>query len=356
MLTQKQLTTVLVNAIAVKMLLTYPRVLILMCGNAAWINVLYCTGLAVLLFGAIRLAYNTDKNIIDAAAEAGGTWLRITVGVILFIIMSANVVSLIRVFPEIIRLVLLQNTREDLIGVIFIAALIIGAVCGIESIGRVHEIFIPIAGIVFVVFLLLLIPKYNIELIFPIMGKGTSDIFIQGISGLSVFSDIMLLNMLISHTNSIDNYKRAGTKSILIGGICAFFIIAAYALSYAYPGSENFLIPIYQLERMIYLSNFFSRFEAIFQFIWTISILLYGSVYLAVITEVWETSFKIKPAKINIISIAIVLTAISAFPDSLSIATEWEIFITKWIYIPVFLLPIAVGLLCNIKRKKKDGG
>lgn len=48
MLTQKQLTMISVNAIAVKMMLTYPRVLIVMCGNAAWINVLYCTALAVL--------------------------------------------------------------------------------------------------------------------------------------------------------------------------------------------------------------------------------------------------------------------------------------------------------------------
>lgn len=354
MLTQKQLTTISVNAIAVKMLLTYPRVLILMCGNAAWINSLYCTALAVLLFGAIRLIYNTDRNIIDAAAEVGGTCLRVIVGVILFIVMSANVVSLIRVFPEIIKLVLLQNTPEEIIGVIFIAALILGAMCGIEAIGRVHEIFIPIAGIVFVIFLLLLIPKYNIELIFPILGKGPFKLFIEGISGLSIFSDILLLNMLISHTKSIDNYKKTGTKSIIIGGLCAFCITAAYTLTYAYPASENFLVPVYQLERMIYLSNFFSRFEAVFQFIWTISILLYGSVYLAVLTEVWETSFKISSAKINIAAIAVILIGAAVFPRSLSVTTEWEMTITRWMYIPVFLLPLAVGLFHRIKKRNRN--
>ena len=79
MLTQKQLTMISVNAIAVKMMLTYPRVLIVMCGNAAWINVLYCTALAVLLFGAIRAVYSTDKNIIDTAESVGGKALRIIV-------------------------------------------------------------------------------------------------------------------------------------------------------------------------------------------------------------------------------------------------------------------------------------
>ena len=352
MLTQKQLTMISVNAIAVKMMLTYPRVLIVMCGNAAWINVLYCTALAVLLFGAIRAVYSTDKNIIDAAESVGGKALRIIVCLIVFAVMSINVISLIRVFPEIIKLVLLQNTYEEVIGIVFIAALVLGAMCGIESIGRVHEIFIPIAGIIFVIFILLLIPGFNVESVMPILGKGAFNIFVDGISGLSVFSDIFLLNMLISHTRSLDNYKRAGTKSIIIGGTVAFLITAAYCLSYVYPASENLLIPVYQLERMIYLSNFFSRFEAVFQFIWTISILLYGSVYLAVLTEVWEKGFKISKSRIVLLSIAIVLIGAAAFPPSLGDAAAWENTVTRWTYIPVFLLPIIIGCADRIKKKK----
>lgn len=352
MLTQKQLTTISVNAIAVKMLLTYPRVLIVMCGNAAWINMLYCTALVVMLFGAIRAVYCTDKNIIDAAESVGGNALRIIVCLIVFAVMSVNVISLIRVFPEIIKLVLLQNTYEEVIGIVFIAALVLGAMCGIGSIGRVHEIFIPIAGIIFVIFILLLIPGFRLESVVPILGKGPFSIFVEGISGLSVFSDIFLLNMLISHTKSLDNYKRAGTKSIIIGGAVAFLLIGAYCLSYVYPASENFLIPVYQLERMIYLSNFFSRFEAIFQFVWTISILLYGSVYLAVLTEVWEKGFKIRSSKIVLISVAIVLVGAAAFPRSLGDAAAWENSVTRWTYIPVFLLPIIIGCADRIKKKK----
>lgn len=353
MLTQKQLTMITTNAIAVKMLLTYPRVLITMCGNAAWINMLYCTALAVLLFGAIRLAYNTDKNIIDAAADIGGDTLRVITAVIVFFVMGINVVSLVRVFPEVIKLVLLQNTYEEIIGVVFIAALILGAMCGIGSLGRVHEIFIPIDGVIFVVFILLLIPGFRIESVMPILGKGTFEIFVRGISGLSVFSDILLLNMLISHTKSLDNYKKAGTKSIIIGGLVAFLITAAYCLSYVYPASEEFLIPVYQLERMIYLSNFFSRFEAVFQFVWTISILLYGCVYIAVISEVWEKGFKLKHSKITMCAVTVLIVGAAIFPRSLRDAAEWENVVTQWTYIPVFLLPIVIGIIHRLKKKKR---
>ncbi len=353
MLTQKQLTTISINTIAVKMLLTYPRVLVMMCGNAAWINMIYCTALAVMIFGAIRLVYNSNKNLIDVAEDIGGNVLRISVCVLIFAVMSINIVGLIRIFPEIIKLVLLQNTYEEVIGIVFVAALVLGAMCGIDSIGRVHEIFVPVAGIIFGIFILLLIPGFNIESIMPILGKGVFNIFIEGISGLSVFSDILLLNMLISHTKSLDNYKRAGTKSIVIGGLCAVLITAAYCLSYVYPASENFLIPVYQLERMIYLSNFFSRFEAVFQFIWTISILLYGSVYFAVLTEVWEKGFRIRSSKIVLCAISILLIGASVFPRSLGATAEWETVITRWTYIPVFLLPIIFGIIDTVKRKRK---
>ena len=257
---KKQLTLITANAITVKMLMTYPRAFILISGNAAWITSLYCTIIAVIVFTFIRYFYGINKNVIEIAGDCGGAWLRIVTGVAVFAVMTLNLISLIRIFPEIIKLVLLQKTYVELIGLVFLAVLVLGARCGIESIGRVHSIFIPIAGAIFLIFILLLIPEFNTEAAAPILGKGIFKVFGEGISGLSLFSDLLLLNILLPHSENLDAYKKSGTKGIIIGGICASIIVGAYCLSYVYPVSEIFYIPVYQLERLIHISSFFLFF------------------------------------------------------------------------------------------------
>ena len=348
---KKQLTLITANAITVKMLMTYPRAFILISGNAAWIISLYCTLIAAALFMLIRRFYGINKNVIEIADDTGGAWLRIVTGIAVFVLMALNLMSLIRIFPEIIKLVLLQKTYVELIGLAFLAVLVLGARCGIESIGRVHGIFIPIAGVIFLIFILLLIPEFNTEAAAPILGKGVFSVFGEGISGLSLFSDLLLLNLLLPHSENLDAYKKSGTKGIIFGGLCASVIVGAYCLSYVYPVSEIFYIPVYQLERLINLSSFFSRFEAVFQFIWTISIMLYGSLYFAVLADVWKLTFRLKESAPLLSPIAVLLVGAAMFSKSMSDMVDVEFSIMKWIYIPALFIPLIFGIVSKYKYK-----
>ena len=350
MLNRRQLTTIIINAITVKMLVTFPHNAIVLCGNAAWISAIYCTLIAAGLFWLISITYNSNKSVIQIAENIGGRWLQIAVGLVVFVVLAANFFPLISIFSEIIRLALLQQTLFEIIALLLIIAIILGAYCGIEAIGRVHGLFIPIIGTVFVIFILLLIPSFHFDNILPIMGNGIYNLFVGNISFLSLFADLLMLNILIPYTKNIGEFKKAGIKGVFIGGACAIVIFAAYGLSYAYPASEKFLIPIYQLEKLIRLSNFFSRLEAIFQFVWSISILLYGSLYAAVLAEVWRSSFGLKKSKPLILPIATILIGAALRPGSFSGIITWEEIINKWIYIPAFLIPIIIGIIGRIKR------
>lgn len=350
MLTQKQYKTIIINAIVVKMLVTYPHSLIVNSGNAAWLNVLYCTLIAVILFGVVRFVYTSRDTVIELSQKIGGVPLRIITGLIVFVVMGVNIFVLIREFPEMIRLVLLQRTYVDYIGLVFVITLILGAWCGIEAIGRVHGLLIPIAGGMFVIFLITLIPSFEFDNLMPILGKGASNIFLKGISSLSIFADLLLLNMLIPHVKNLQDYKKAGTQSIIVGGICAILILLAYGMSYAYPVTEKFVAPVYQLERLIYLSNFFSRFEAVFQFVWSIAIMLYGCIYLAVLAEVWSTTFRLKYSKPLILPIAAIMVSVSPYPINFTDISIIETIINNWLYIPAFALPLILGLIYKIKK------
>ena len=348
----------LINAVTAKMLITFPHNIIVVCKNAAWISSIYIVLLAALLFGLICMVYSSDKNVIELAEKYGGKPLRTFTGLAVFAVLFLNFFSQIRIFPEAIRLVLLQTSYVELIGLLLAVGLVLGAYCGLGAVARLQELFLPIAGIVFALFILFLIPTVTNDNIFPLLGDGAQSLFIDNISFLSVFTDLLLLNLLLPYMENAKDYKRSGFKVIAIGGAVIVIIVTTYCLSYPYPVTEKYLMPVYQLERLIRLGNFFSRLEAVFQFIWSISILLYGSLYIFMMSEVWRSGFGLKQSQPLILPVTAIMIGASVIPDSLAGMVNWETQINKWLYIPAFAIPLIFGItdkLFHVKHLSKDG-
>ena len=71
MIDRKKMTTLLINVISVKMFLTFPKVMIINSGNAAWIECIYNTLIVIGLFWITTKLYRSNKNIIQLAGNAG---------------------------------------------------------------------------------------------------------------------------------------------------------------------------------------------------------------------------------------------------------------------------------------------
>ena len=83
MIDRKKMTTLLINVISVKMLLTFPKIMIINSGNAAWIECIYNTLIVIGLFWITTKLYRSNKNIIQLAEMTGKKWLKIIVGVVI---------------------------------------------------------------------------------------------------------------------------------------------------------------------------------------------------------------------------------------------------------------------------------
>lgn len=352
MLQRKKITSLIINAISIKMLLTYPRNIVLNSGNAAWIQVLYNFIVTILIFTIIAMSYRGKKNIIEVAGQCGGKALKIIIGIIVTVILGANLISTVRIFPETIKIIMLQESKIEIILLIFAAVTAIGAYMGIDSIATIHYLFLPIAGAVMAAFLVLLLPYYKLDNLFPILGNGAKSIFVTGINSMSVFSDIILLNILMPYMENYSEFKKSGYRSIIIGGIIVFLIMLAYCSAYPYPASEDFILPVYQLTRIIHLSSFFSRFETFFQFVWSILIMLYASFYIYVLCYVWQITFNLKFNKPLIAPLIIVIFGLSLIPNSIMDFIKLENIIYCIIYPFAFLLPI----IFSAASRKINGG
>ena len=345
MLRRKEITSLMINTIFAKILLVFPRTYIINSGNAAWLQMLINAVIVLIVFFITFSVYKEKKNIIEIAAEKGGNWFKIPVGTLLFLILATNFVSVIRIFPETINIVLLKETPTTLILLLFAIAAAFGAYMGIESISRIHYLFLPIAGTVLVLFLIMLSPYYKTENLMPILGNGTKNLFLSGFKTTYLFSDIILLYILMPFSDTLYDIKHGGLKAIIISGAAAFFTLLSYCLIFPYPLSENFVFPVYQLTRMVHLSTFFNRFEAFFQFIWTIIILLYSSFYIYAMCFVLQHTFSLKYYKPMILPVVITLCSFSLLPESAQTVMAADKIVMLAVSIAVLLLPFIFGLM-----------
>ena len=275
------------------------------------------------------------------------------VGLAVVAVLSINYIPVLKVFPETIQVILLQDMKLGLIMLIFIIVSVIGAYMGLESISTINYLFLPIVGIMMFAFLLLLIPYYDLNNLTPVFGNGFKSLFFNGTNSLSIFSDIILLNILLPYMENYGEFRKNGFRAITIGGIVVVLIMFAYCLVYPYPESENFILPVYQLTRVIHLSSFFSRFETFFQFAWTILMLLYSSFYLYIISYVWQTTFNLKDNKPLLIPIVMCIFGIAANQGSVMDFIDNEEFFNYIVYPFSFLLPLLFGL-CLRKVEKHE--
>lgn len=216
---------------------------------------------------------------------------------------------------------------------------------GIEAIAKINYIFMSIAGVVFMIFLLLLLPYYKIDNIFPLFGEGYKKMFIDGFHGISLFSDLILLNVLLSNCENSGEAKKSGKRALFTSSAVSVVILLAYCLIYPYPVSKEFMIPVYQLARVVHLTNFFSRFEALFQFVWSIIILLYSAIYVYALCYVWQITFELKYYRPLIFPVVVINGIIALIPSSIITVMAYEKLENIIAYPVAFLLPIIFGIV-----------
>ncbi len=352
-LTSRDMSSIMINLIAVKMLFTYPRFLIERCENSAWIPILVYGAAAFGIYYITQWLYTkTGRTSILSQAEAiGGRWLKIIIGFILIAVLFVDISPMIRACPEAIKTALLQNSSMTLIVFMLVIGIIMGTYNGIEALGKAAALFLPVAGIFMLGFFLMVMPSFEINNLFPVSFTNS---IMHGTSALSVFSDIIVINILLPYCKDSSTVKKAGLSSIVISGAVGVLITISYCLVYPYPVSARFIVPMYQLSRMVNIGTFFQRLEAAFEFVWTISSLFYASVYLFILCEIFKECFDLKNYRPLIFPMVTILISFvfrrETYSDTLS-----DAFVNMSVIYPIlYILPLIIGLAYMIKMNKNE--
>ena len=355
-LNQRQLTMLMSNLLITKMTFSFPRFLFKTSGNAAWIQAIYMSLLAYII---LRLSlsffkYTGNKSILQLSESLGKKPLKIAISLIIAFIIIIHITTEMRTFLESVKIVLRPKTKIEYILIFFGTTVAIGALCGFNSLSTINALFFPFCLFFLGALVLFLIPTYNINNIFPIFGTGVKDVFLSSLLDMHCFSDLLALNLLYPYIGDIKTIKTSGTKAVLISGIALTLICLAYGLTYPYPYSTEFLLIPYQLSRMVRAGEYFQRFEALFEFVWTLTHLLYSAIYVYILCLVFENTFKLRAAKSLIPCVVALLSLVSFIPASVVELLDTSNMLKRWIAPFALFLPIIIPLIYSLKHKKGD--
>lgn len=351
-----RLTMIMTNLFVVKMIFAFPRELFKTSGNAAWIEAIYLVIIAFVMLEITFLTYSKagNRSIIQLSEYIGGKPFKTVVSLVVVTVIGGFLCTEIRTFAESVKIILLPTTRIEYVMLIFAITAGIGAYYGLEALSIINGIFFPFCLFFLAVLALWLVPNFDINNIMPVFGLGIKNIFVSGIKNLSCFADILALNLLLPYCDNIEVAKKSGRYSLLLSGLVLLMITLAYGLCYPYPHSSDFLLTAYQLSRMVRAGEYFQRFEALFELVWTVTHLLYSSIYIYIICAALKDGFKLKYTKPIIPCVVTILAMISFEPSSIIDLLSATSTI-KQIFFPfAYLLPVLLPIIFIYKRRNSD--
>lgn len=356
-ISEKELTLMLANLLSVKAIFAFPKTVFETSANAAWIEVIY---MSLLAWGLLEISFLTyrisgKKSIVGIAGEIGGKPLKIAVSLLVIAVLSANFITETKMFSESVKIILLPKTDIEYIMVLLAVVICISQKRGLKAVATVNAIFFPVCLVFLGFIVIFLFKNYNINNIFPILGNGTKSILTGGIKNSACFGEIIAINLLLPHVRDISVAKKSGRKALLIASLTIISICLCYALCYPYPLSKEYLLPVYQLSKMIKAGEYFQRFEAFFEFVWEISQLLYSVIYVYLICETAEKAFGLSDR--NAVSYGIVAFIMLIATEQMTVVKVLEIAkIADMISSPIlYLLPVIIPLWYMAVKKKREG-
>lgn len=348
----RELTILMVNIICVKFFLTFPRALVINSGTGAWLQMLAASCVVYFLFCISMKIYRVcgNRDIIEVSREIGGKSFAGAVGVIVFCLLGANIGILMRVFPESIKMFLLPDTGLETIALIFAAAAAYGAFMGLKALLGLMSIIVFPAAAIILIFLISLFGECHIANISPVFGKGIGAI-LSGWNAVSLFSDIILFNLLLPEFDNISEAEKSGKQAILFSGGIGLLITAVYTMTYPYPISSQILMPVYRMVRSVDAAGIFGRAESILGFVWCILTFISAGVYVYEMSISLKKGFDLENNKMLIIPSAVIVSSAVAIDMSIVdvLKNEWEL--GTAVYTAAFVLPVLTAAVYMIKHK-----
>ncbi|MEJ8554560.1 GerAB/ArcD/ProY family transporter [Tepidibacter sp. Z1-5] len=227
---------------------------------------------------------------------------------------------------------------------------------GIEVIGR-WSIFFIIPFILFVLIeVLLLVPKMDINNVFPILDKGITPVLKGAYSSFTFpFGETVMFAMIFSRFKTKKSYYNVYILGLLIGGICALLLSLSTVLVVIPSDALQKYYSAYDTATRIDIGDFIQRLEIISSLVFMIGGFIKISILLLATCIGVSKLFNFSDYRFIVIPICLLLLNLSFIEfDSRMDFVDWNS--SGWLYytfIFEIFLPVIVLIAAKIRISKR---
>lgn len=284
-------------------------------GRDAWISAIVATiiGLSTIWINNQLRVMHPDKTLIEITRLLFGKWLGTICAT--FYIFSAFVsgTQIIWYVGDLITTIYIPEASPYLVNALFIIALVIALIYGLEVMFRAVTIFFYFSFPLYVCTLLFLIPNIKGENLLPIMENGIYPVFSGSIPlmALSVWPTIVMNMITLNDFSDPKKAKRSNLYGYLLGMTTAFVGVIICILVLGDTFTANFRYPLFILSREVNVGIILSRIEAIVVAVWLSTNLVSTFFYIYLVVKGLSQILKLDDYRNIVIPIGLIIGVFS---------------------------------------------
>lgn len=138
---------------------------------------------------------------------------------------------------------------------------------GLEVLGRLSEMFVPIFIFLWLLIVLLLVPEFEVKNMFPIMENGMLPSLRGAVAPLSWNTIFFFLSYFLPFLNDREQGVKWGMFSVI--AVTVTLVITNFATLFLFGNiTGSFLYPVMSASRYISYADFFENLDAVVMAIW----------------------------------------------------------------------------------------
>jgi len=249
----------------------------------------------------------------------------------------------------------MPETPPYVINLMFVTAVVIAVLYGIETIAHASELYIRFVLFLAVLTTLLVSPNIKFENLQPVLENGMIPIF-KGAYVLSCFIVFPIITMMMVYPANTDHNseaKKSLFKGFLWAGFITFITILMSTLILGSKITASSQYPTYLLAKEISLGTIFTRLEFIVAGTWIVTHFMIGLLFFYAGATGLSQLIGLKDHKRIVIPLGLITLVMSEviFPDVIYQA-NW----TKHVWLPYItthglILPLLLFLVDLIKKR-----
>jgi len=338
-------------------ILNAPTGLITYARQDAWISIIVGIIIGMLLmwlYYTLGIRF-PNMTLVEINEKLLGKWLGKFVSLFFSFCLFIIAATLLFFLGEFLTVQILPDTPIEVILILFLLIIIQGVRHGIETVARAGEILFPWFILLFIIFIIFVSPKIEIQNIQPVFVTGIKPI-ISAILLYLDYSCLSLICLLMVFPGYIQQPKQAFKALIignLIGGLFLLLITTLSILVIGVDNSARQLYPSYALARKINVGGFVQRLEAMLAIMWFISLYFKITIYFFGSAVGFAQTLNLKDYRPLTLPLGMILVILSLviYPNiTYSESSSMEVWIPLLLTIGMFL-PLLLLCLDFIRKR-----